>query len=187
MSIRPSPAKLQIASMGGRRLLDAAEPQVDGIGWPATRFGDGALIGYAHGASGIATALTGLFRATGDIAYRSAAEMRYNMSEACSMSRRADGPTDDRSQAMTNRCPTTTTDHYAAWCRGAGGIGLSRLQMLGALEDADMEKEIDAAVAETLAHGFGQSHCLCHGDLGSLEFLHQASAIAEWSVLQRET
>ncbi|MNN57571.1 Lanthionine synthetase C-like protein [compost metagenome] len=31
--------------------------------------------------------------------------------------------------------------------------------------------EIEQAVATTIRYGFGNSHCLCHGDLGNLELL----------------
>jgi type 2 lantibiotic biosynthesis protein LanM len=58
-----------------------------------------------------------------------------------------------------------------AWCHGAAGIGLSRLAMLPLLDDPGFHGEIGVAVATTLAEGLGLSHCLCHGDLGCLDFL----------------
>jgi lantibiotic modifying enzyme len=61
------------------------------------------------------------------------------------------------------------------WCHGAPGIGLARLRSLPHLDDATTRAEIDAALADTLAHGFGRDHSLCHGDLGNLELLLQAS------------
>jgi lantibiotic modifying enzyme len=40
--------------------------------------------------------------------------------------------------------------------------------------------EIETALRTTVTGGFGYNHCLCHGDLGNLEFLMQAgSAMAE--------
>jgi lantibiotic modifying enzyme len=46
-----------------------------------------------------------------------------------------------------------------AWCHGAPGIGL--------------------ALQTTMAQGFGRNHSLCHGDLGNLELLLQASEVLD--------
>ena len=42
-----------------------------------------------------------------------------------------------------------------------------------------MAGEIQAAVHSTREEGFGQSHCLCHGDLGNLELLRKAGEADE--------
>ena len=41
-------------------------------------------------------------------------------------------------------------------------------------ERAPCAQEMEDAVATTLQRGPGQNHCLCHGDLGNLDFLLQA-------------
>ena len=64
-----------------------------------------------------------------------------------------------------------------AWCYGAPGIGLARLRSLQSLNDPDIRVEIDTALQTTLTQGFGGNHSLCHGDLGNLELLLQASEI----------
>jgi lantibiotic modifying enzyme len=66
-----------------------------------------------------------------------------------------------------------------AWCHGAPGIGLARLQSLAHLDDATVRAEIDAALRTTLSQGFGHNHSLCHGDLGNLELLLMASETLE--------
>jgi lantibiotic modifying enzyme len=66
-----------------------------------------------------------------------------------------------------------------AWCHGAPGIGLARLRCLQHLDDTEIRSEINAALKTTLAHGFGGNHSLCHGDLGNLELLLQASEILD--------
>jgi lantibiotic modifying enzyme len=43
------------------------------------------------------------------------------------------------------------------------------------LDDARIRAEIETAVHTTLTRGFGNNHSLCHGDLGNLELLLQAS------------
>jgi lantibiotic modifying enzyme len=77
------------------------------------------------------------------------------------------------------RCMTT-------WCHGAPGIGLARLQTLAYWDDDKDEiyTEIETALNTTLVRGFGLGHSLCHGDLGNLETLLQASNIlndVRWS------
>jgi lantibiotic modifying enzyme len=71
-----------------------------------------------------------------------------------------------------------------AWCHGAPGIGLARLRSLPYLNDAEIHSEIDTSLKTTLADGFGGSHALCHGDLGNLELLLQASLTLDKSQWQ---
>ena len=65
----------------------------------------------------------------------------------------------------------------SAWCHGAAGIGLARLSSLSYLDNREIRAEIDVALRTTLAKGFGGNHSLCHGDLGNLELLLQASQV----------
>ena len=65
----------------------------------------------------------------------------------------------------------------SAWCHGAPGIGLARLQCLPHLNDAEIHAEIATALKTTFAQGFGHNHSLCHGDLGNLELLLQADEV----------
>jgi lantibiotic modifying enzyme len=64
-----------------------------------------------------------------------------------------------------------------AWCHGAAGIGLARLQALPHLDDAALGDEIQVALRTTLVGGFGGSHCLCHGDMGNLDLLLEAGRV----------
>jgi lantibiotic modifying enzyme len=70
------------------------------------------------------------------------------------------------------------------WCYGAPGIGLARLNALRHIDDEAIRAEAEAALQITLEHGFGLNHSLCHGDLGNLELLLQASYVLadpKWS------
>ena len=68
-------------------------------------------------------------------------------------------------------------EFMSAWCHGAPGIGLARLGSLSYLDNPEIRAEIDVALRTTLAQGFGGNHSLCHGDLGNLELLLQASQV----------
>ena len=73
-----------------------------------------------------------------------------------------------------------TEDHsLCAWCHGAPGIALGRLDSLRFLDDAAMRDDIATAVGATLAGGFGKGHSLCHGDLGNLESLALAAELLD--------
>jgi lantibiotic modifying enzyme len=66
-----------------------------------------------------------------------------------------------------------------AVCHGAPGIGLARLRMLRRTADHDLERDVDAALETTLRYGWGRNHSLCHGDLGNLELLLDASLASD--------
>ena len=70
-----------------------------------------------------------------------------------------------------------SNSYMVAWCHGAPGIGLARLASLEYIDDATLHAEIDAALQTSLAHGFGLNHCLCHGDMGNLEFVLGATRL----------
>ncbi|QRK06010.1 type 2 lantipeptide synthetase LanM family protein [Archangium violaceum] len=60
-----------------------------------------------------------------------------------------------------------------SWCQGSSGAGLVRLHALHHGE-SNVREALEAALETVRAHGFGQNHSLCHGDLGALELLLRA-------------
>jgi lantibiotic modifying enzyme len=62
-----------------------------------------------------------------------------------------------------------------AWCHGAPGIGMARLRSLRHMDDEKIREEVDVALRTTLSLGFGRNHSLCHGDLGNLDLILEAS------------
>jgi lantibiotic modifying enzyme len=68
---------------------------------------------------------------------------------------------------------------------GASGIGFSRLKSLGDLDNPEIREEIDTALGTTLEQGFGHNHSLCHGDLGNLDFILEASRTLDKPLLDR--
>jgi type 2 lantibiotic biosynthesis protein LanM len=164
---------LAVAVACGERLLGLAEPWGPGLGWRTRLASERPLAGISHGVGGIALALTRLGAVTGERRFLDAG---------------LDGFAGEREQfwadldrllrASAGEKPPPESTVAVAWCYGAPGVGLTRLEgyrhARGGEERAALRREIDQAVRRTLARGPGQNHCLCHGDLGNLDFLFQA-------------
>jgi type 2 lantibiotic biosynthesis protein LanM len=168
---------LAAAIQCGERLITCAQSMEDGLEWVIAAAGPKPLTGFSHGAAGIAWALLELAALTGEERFRTAA------CAAIAYERRLFSPETgnwpDLRELKTSR---QTGDNgqqrfMTAWCHGAPGIGLARLCSLRHLDDAAIRVEIDTALQTTLAQGFGGNHSLCHGDLGNLELLLQASQV----------
>ena len=175
----PSERTLAAAIQCGDHLIARAQTRETGIGWIIPSTVPKPLSGFSHGAAGIAWALLGLAALTGEERFRAAALAAITY-ERSLFSPEA-GNWRDLREFETSR-PTTESDpesFVTAWCHGAPGIGLARLRSLPHLDDATIREEIDTALHTTLAQGFGSNHSLCHGDLGNLELLLQASQVLE--------
>lgn len=168
---RPSERTLGVAVQCGERLLGKAKPMERGIGWLTTIAKAEPFGGFAHGAAGIAWALMELAAASGQDRFRAAAI------DAIAYERTLFSPDEGnwRDLRTLGEADAEGRRFMTAWCYGAPGIGLSRLASLAWYDDADVRSEIDIALATTAAKGFGAGHCLCHGDVGNLELLLQAS------------
>jgi len=167
-AVSPSDDLVTAATACGDHLLRSARRTSPGIGWPSTLFSV-PLAGLSHGASGVAGSLLALHRLTGQTRFRDAAAAALDYERSLFDSEQGHWadlrPRDDR---QPPRAP------MVAWCHGAAGIGLSRLSMLSNPDAQTARWEVARAVDATLAWGFGDNHCLCHGDLGNLDFLLQA-------------
>jgi type 2 lantibiotic biosynthesis protein LanM len=163
------PGVLDLARRLGDLLIRRASPVEGGLGWPIEALGNLAPTGFSHGAAGCAWALFELFAATGEERYREAA-LQAIVYENSQFSSAEDNWADLR-YVHAGR----PVQYMAAWCNGATGIGLSRLRILRHHHDPALLRDVGAAVRSTLRKGFGNNHCLCHGDLGSLELLLEAS------------
>ncbi len=163
------PAVLGLACRLGDLLIRRASPAGGALGWPLESMGNLAPTGFSHGAAGCAWALFELFAATGEERYREAAlqGITYENSQFSSA--------EDNWADLRYVAAGEPARYMAAWCNGATGIGLSRLRILRHHHDPVLLRDAGAAVRSTLRKGFGNNHCLCHGDLGSLELLLEAS------------
>ncbi|MFP3939466.1 MAG: type 2 lanthipeptide synthetase LanM family protein [Thermoanaerobaculia bacterium] len=168
---RPAPWILDAATRCGEHLLRHGERSERGLAWPPPPgAGTVPLTGFGHGAAGVAWVLAGLAAADGDRRWAEAARDALSYERSWFSPEKRNWP-DLREDRRKDGIPP----FLYAWCHGAPGIGLGRLAMLGAVDDPDLSGEVRAAVSSTLAEGFGQSHCLCHGDLGNLELLVEAA------------
>ncbi|MCG8422978.1 MAG: type 2 lantipeptide synthetase LanM family protein [Proteobacteria bacterium] len=169
---RPSDFLLDIARACGERLITGATRQAHGIGWVMRIAGPRPLAGISHGAAGVALALLRLGAATGDQRFHRTAEQALAFEHSLYSSAERNWPDLCASTAEASGLDGSAGEHFrCAWCHGAPGIGLARLAGLPYLDNADVRRDIDIAISTTLERGFGKNHCLCHGDLGNLDFL----------------
>jgi type 2 lantibiotic biosynthesis protein LanM len=171
-AVVPSQATLEAAIHCGDHLLKHATPMPQGgCGWITPRQ-QAALAGFAHGNAGIALYLLQLAHASGEARFEQAARaaLAYERS-LFSATRQNWLDLRPRLRAVKQE---DGEKYMVAWCHGAPGIGLSRLAMLGLLDDPQLYEEIRVALRTTLTQGFGINHSLCHGDLGNLDILATA-------------
>jgi type 2 lantibiotic biosynthesis protein LanM len=171
-----SPRSLAVAAQCGDHLIACGKSMKPGLGWCGRVTGERPLAGFSHGAAGIAWALLKLAAVTNADCYRSAAVA------AIKYERSLFSPRDQRWLAPHQLQPQSPAaqgeqEHVmTAWCHGAPGIGLGRLDSLMQIDNEETRAEIRTAIELTLNYGFGHNHSLCHGDLGNLDFLLQAHA-----------
>jgi len=171
--IYPQEKILEVACQCGDRLISQAKPLKTGVGWMVEieKMQQQALSGFSHGAAGIAWALLKLSALTKEKKYYKTALEAINYERSLfypELSNWLDLREFTKDQQNQHICMT-------AWCHGAPGIGLARLLILPYLDDLTTRAEINTAINTTLKNGFGDNHSLCHGDLGNLELILQAS------------
>ena len=181
--IKPSTDILTAAKQCGDHLIRNAQKMASGLGWQTLDDDSKPLTGFSHGAAGIAWALLELAAVSGEKRFRDTALEAIEYERSLFSPEMGNWP-DLRDPAMFGKVAQEGVENYSMlWCHGAPGIGLGRLRTLSQLDDKKIRAEIDAALKTTLEHGFGGSHCLCHGDLGNIELFVQAAEIlqeAEW-------
>lgn len=145
----------------GNRLLAAARVGRDGACWPTAQWPQG-LGGFAHGVTGIGWALQRLGLATGESRFEGLAEAAFAYEESLF------DPQVERWRDI--RAPG---EARVAWCHGAVGIGLARLDLHDrSVDDSHQDAARRAAAAAWATLGW--NHTVCHGDFGSWELLDRA-------------
>jgi type 2 lantibiotic biosynthesis protein LanM len=171
----PSGHTLEAAVRCGERLLALAQPMTHGIAWPYKMGASQPLTGFSHGTAGAAWSLLELAAVTGEGRFHEAAlsAMAYERSVFCPEK----GNWPDFRLPFGKITAFSEPEPMVTWCHGAPGIGLARLRSLRHVDDAAIRAEIDTAIQATLRYGFGRNQSLCHGDLGNLDLLLEASRV----------
>ncbi|HSS48395.1 MAG TPA: lanthionine synthetase LanC family protein [Thermoanaerobaculia bacterium] len=153
----------------GRLLLATAHRSAAGWSWATLPHVPRHLLGFAHGASGMAWALAELYAVTGEAGLREGAleAVRYERSQAL-----PDLTWPDL-RAEPSPVPAPAMN---AWCHGAPGIGMARLRLLELLGAQpglaeDLGVALRATAAELASESGLASFCLCHGAGGNAELL----------------
>jgi type 2 lantibiotic biosynthesis protein LanM len=169
----PSDDVLAAAVLCGERLLESAQSSGAGVGWPSPTVPGIRLSGFSHGAAGIAWSLLELSEVAGESRFRDVALKAIEYERSIFSASEGNWP--DLRETRDSSGETNGGSFMVAWCHGAPGIGMARLQSFCHLNDQKLREEIDVAVQTTLNRGFGRNHSLCHGDLGNLDLILQAS------------
>ncbi|MDQ1014230.1 type 2 lanthipeptide synthetase LanM family protein [Streptomyces afghaniensis] len=175
--VLPDAGALRIAQSAAEHLIAHRTPTEHGTAWlGAPEFGTTPLGGMSHGAAGIALALARLHRITGDRRLAKAIESALAHENALY------DPDAGNWRDLRARPEGTGTAATCAWCHGAAGIGLARLEMLscglpGHLRPI-LERDLRRASRATWRVMVGPdgytglgNHSICHGDMGNVELL----------------
>jgi class II lanthipeptide synthase len=164
---------LLLARRCGDRILDRAERINSGIAWRNRMTASAPLMGFSHGTAGIATALLRLWEVSDEDAYRVAAMSAFQYERDAFDEASGNWP-DFR--ILPGRIGTSMD---TTWCHGASGVGIARLTAMKLMPDDRWTNDLEIAVGTTFREGFGGSDCLCHGNLGNLDFVYEAARTLE--------
>jgi type 2 lantibiotic biosynthesis protein LanM len=193
---QPKERTLEAALRCGDHLVACAQKKGAGVAWDTKVPARELPSGFAHGTAGVAWALMELAALTGRESFRAAAVAGTEYERGL-FSKEAGAWVDGRDLGSFGRIRRGAAPDgqgqatVATWCYGAPGIGLSLLGVLRHTPTPALKEEVERALRITLEQGFGLNHSLCHGDLGNIELLLQASgslANPEWQAqLERVT
>ncbi|HEX5077355.1 MAG TPA: type 2 lanthipeptide synthetase LanM family protein [Gemmatimonadaceae bacterium] len=180
--VRSAPVTRRALAHAAESLVARAEERAGGLAWSTSLPASQPLTGMSHGASGIALALLTAGRLLNHPPFVDAAMRALCYERGCFDPMRTNWP-DYR--ILPGRDQGEPLVWMWAWCHGAPGIGLVRLDALGSSDDPELASDLAAALASTTRSGFGSNDSLCHGDLGNLELFVRAYELGyrgEWEV-----
>lgn len=170
----------------GRRLAGLGEGRVPGLAWPVHPGSRTYLCGLAHGASGVALALTRLSRRDPDEPLWSRTAQQARDFERSFYSPEQGSWADLREDAGGAAPGTRTYPHM--WCHGSIGIAAERLDATDRLGRADRLAALEAVRSTTRSlvagpRGPGATDIIngsvCHGLSGAADLLLDAAHLAE--------
>jgi type 2 lantibiotic biosynthesis protein LanM len=174
----PSEETLAVLEKCGDRLVQQAQDVGGGKAWLTVLAPQHPLTGFSHGNAGIAWALCRLADLVGNEGFRHTAFAAIEYEHRLFLPEAGNWP-DYREGRVWDHGGPTAGQLISAWCHGATGIGLGRLYFLGAYDLEVARIDVARAVTRTLADPLLPNHSLCHGSLGSLDFLIQAATLVE--------
>lgn len=163
-----------LASRLGEEILGQAEARGGGFAWPPRTIngavsGTVPLCGLSHGASGMAVSLLRLFERSGRAEFLAGARSAFRYEEQAFDPQLGSWP--------DLRADTAAQRGFDAWCHGAGGIAIARLQ---AMRSDILLRDHHRSVAITALERTHEALCesidspqrdegLCHGTIGLAE------------------
>ena len=178
--VRSAPATRRVLKQAAECIVARGEERAGGLSWSTSLPASQPLTGMSHGASGIALALLTAGRLVNQPPFVDAAMRALCYERSCFDSSRTNWP-DFR--ILPDRDHDEPRAWMWAWCHGAPGIGLVRMDALGSSDDPELVSDLTAALTSTARFGFGSNDSLCHGDLGNLELFVRAVELGyrgEW-------
>ncbi len=171
--VRPHNRWLETATRCGDHLLATRLSRPQNLaGWATYAHNPYLSVsGFAHGASGIGLALSKLAQVTARTDFAQAARQAFEFEAS-----RFDPERQNWASLLVENDPAPF--YGVAWCHGAVGIGLARLALLSASEDASsfrFQQEIQTALQTTLKTGLHSFDQLCCGTAGRVELLTMAA------------
>jgi type 2 lantibiotic biosynthesis protein LanM len=160
------PGVLRRARICGRRLLNGRSELPSGERLWLTG-SEQPLAGMSHGMSGIACALAGLYRETGD------PELPGPLRDAVAYETRVYSA-DARNWPDFRQHSGGPAPFLCRWCHGAPGIALARLLLEEVIDEESRRAEFEVAVETTRREPLRQVDNLCCGNFGRLEVLFTA-------------
>lgn len=178
-ALADSPQLVDVASSAGKSLIKASVRTAGGIAWkPSGSNRRKPLTGLSHGTAGAALALLEIQAVTGVPAYREAAEAAFAYERKSFDASEGNWP-DYRWATGRGGRPSFAT----SWCHGAPGIALSRARSWSLTNDSISKNEAIVGLTTTAAaissnlNRDTADKSLCHGLIGNIEVLNQASIL----------
>jgi type 2 lantibiotic biosynthesis protein LanM len=168
---------LSIMILAGDHLINHLTPdEISGLRAWKTDVLKRPVTGYSHGVSGIACALLSLYECSGDEKYRA---IFYEVLKFEDHYKDYKSSNWQDLRGHNENCKT-------AWCHGATGIGMARLQAYRILNDIHLLADIEMAITATLNSDNTGTDCYCCGISGRADFLIEAARVLDRPYLLEE-
>lgn len=135
------------------------------------------LTGMAHGSSGVLMAYSALLKHTQEQHYRD--KIFDILAYENSLYSEEDGNWLDLRKNASCRAMN-------AWCHGAPGILLSRMELAAVIGEETVRKDIERAANALFTQNTGEHICLCHGIAGNLLIMNQYLKVSRQPEYERK-